>query len=508
MGQCPSKVLSFLASDPEFFKMLVRNNPSASYATNSDHESTFLRVWLPAIFAAAAYFSLLRNNVPVLLDSDVYWHILTGQWIIDHLSVPYVDRYSFTMLGEQWITTAWFSEVLYASAFRMLGWAGVQILAASVIGLSFLLLTKLLLRRLPNVPVMLLVVASIFLSAPHMLARPHVLVFPLLVVWSNEIVSAAEQERAPSFWYLPLITLWANLHGSFPLALALMGPFAAEAVCNTDKPKRVQLAYEWVRFGILGLAASCITPYGPESLVATLRVLGLGNTLSFISEWQPQDFTSFSVFLGCLLAGMAYALYTGLRLPLFRVIAVLAVFYETLIHYRHIDVLAMAGPFFIAGPLADHLSRPLRMPVARMEGRARLAFVGCILAMALITAVIARKTDFTPPLAPRLAVQKIREVNGKRIFNEYFFGGYLIFNGIPVFVDGRAELYGPTFLSRYRRAIMLQDVADLVRLLDEYRIDTTLLLPGSQLVGMLDRLDGWQRVYSDELAVVHQRVNR
>jgi hypothetical protein len=237
-------------------------------------------------------------------------------------------------------------------------------------------------------------------------------------------------------------------------------------------------------------------------------VLGLGNSLSFINEWKPKDFTSFDAFLGCLLAGMAYALYTGLRLPLFRVIAVLAVLYETLIHYRHIDVLAMAGPFFIAGPLADHLSRPLKMPVFRLEGRARFAFVGCILAMALITAIIARNTDFTPPLAPRLAVEKIRELNGKRIFNEYFFGGYLMFNGMPVFVDGRAELYGHAFLSRYVRATTLQDVADFVRLLDEYRIDTTLLFPGSQLVGMLDRLDGWQRVYSNEIAVVHQRVNR
>jgi hypothetical protein len=303
-----------------------------------------------------------------------------------------------------------------------------------------------------------------------------------------------------------LITLWANVHGSFPLALALMGPFAAEAVCNTDKPKRVQLAYEWVRFGILGLAASSITPYGPETFVATLRVLGLGDALSFINEWKPQDFTSFSAFLGCLLAGMAYALYTGLRLPLFRVIAVLAVFYETLIHYRHIDVLALAGPFFIAGPLADHLSPPLKMPTVRMEGRTRLAFVGCILAMALITALVARKTDFTPPLSPRLAVEKIRELNGKRILNEYFFGGYLIFNDIPVFVDGRAELYGHAFVSRYVRAVLLQDLADFVRLLDEYRVDTTLFFPSSQVVGMLDRLDGWQRVYSDEVAIVHQRV--
>jgi hypothetical protein len=125
--------------------------------------------------------------------------------------------------------------------------------------------------------------------------------------------------------------------------------------------------------------------------------------------------------------------------------------------------------------------------------------------MALITAGMAINTDFRPPLTPGLAVAKIEELGGKRILNEYYFGGYLIFNGIPVFVDGRAELYGPAFVSRYVRAVSLQDVADFVRLLDEYQIDTTMFFPSNQANGMLDRLDGWQRVYSDEIAVVHHR---
>jgi hypothetical protein len=99
-------------------------------------------------------------------------------------------------------------------------------------------------------------------------------------------------------------------------------------------------------------------------------------------------------------------------------------------------------------------------------------------------------------------------VNADRIFNEYYFGGYLIYKGIPTFVDSRAELYGAAFLTRYQRAVRLDDVADFVRLLDEYGITATLLFPTSQAVGLLDRMEGWERIYADKTTVVHYRRAR
>ena len=184
------------------------------------------------------------------------------------------------MHGTHWITSAWLAEILYLGAFKVAGWAGPVILAASSVAAAFFLLTRLLLKRLPNIPVMILVGSAIVITAPHMLARPHVLVFPLMVLWADALVRAAEERRAPSLAYLPLIALWANLHGSFTLGLALIAPFALEALWTADKSARSALAIQWLRFGLLALGAACITPYGPESLLVTFRVLGLGSTLS------------------------------------------------------------------------------------------------------------------------------------------------------------------------------------------------------------------------------------
>src|SRR5258708_38949480 len=90
----------------------------------------YLRPWLPLIFAATAYLTLITRMASLFRDSDLYWHITVGQWIIDHRAVPHVDLFSFTMRGAPWITSAWLSEVLYFAAFKLAGWPGPAMLAA------------------------------------------------------------------------------------------------------------------------------------------------------------------------------------------------------------------------------------------------------------------------------------------------------------------------------------------------------------------------------------------
>src|SRR4051794_28403727 len=242
--------------------------------------SDTLRPWLPLIFASTAYLTLITKMVSLLRDSDTYWHIVVGQWVINHRAIPHVDLFSFTMRGAPWITSSWLSEVLYFAAFKLAGWPGPAILAALSASLTFFLMTRLLLKRLPNVPVMILVSAGIVMTTHRALARPHVLIFPLIVIWVHGLVQGAEERRAPSLAYLPLVTLWANLHGSFTLALALIAPFACEALWTADKSARLRIALQWLRFALLAVGAACITPYGVESILVTFRILDLGAALS------------------------------------------------------------------------------------------------------------------------------------------------------------------------------------------------------------------------------------
>jgi hypothetical protein len=55
--------------------------------------------------------------------------------------------------------------------------------------------------------------------------------------------------------------------------------------------------------------------------------------------------------------------------------------------------------------------------------------------------------------------------------------------------------------------VTLTDLPDFLHILDEYRIGATLLSPQTPAVAFLDRLPGWQRIYGDDIAVVHVRTS-
>ena len=88
------------------------------------------------------------------------------------------------------------------------------------------------------------------------------------------------------------------------------------------------------------------------------------------------------------------------------------------------------------------------------------------------------------------------------------FGGYLISRDIKVFIDGRAELYGEQFVMNYFDATEARNLGDLLGMLDSYRIDATLLNATSPAAHALDHVDGWQRLYADDVAVIHVRTNK
>ena len=91
------------------------------------------------------------------------------------------------------------------------------------------------------------------------------------------------------------------------------------------------------------------------------------------------------------------------------------------------------------------------------------------------------------------------------MFNDYDFGGYLIANGVAPFIDGRTELYGEKFFVDHNAASGLMQPDNLFRLLDQYDIEATLMRTQSAATKLLDHMDGWQKVYSDDIATIHVR---
>ncbi len=196
------------------------------------------------------------------------------------------------------------------------------------------------------------VAAGLALTMPHLLARPHVLALPLMVAWTGALVAAADAHKPPSFWLLPLMALWANLHGGFVLGLMLVAPIALDAVLNADAHVRKPLALRWAMFGVAALVASCCTPYGWHALLASQKILGLGSALPLIMEWRSADFSSVGPFELCLLAAFGMALWRGVMLPPMRIVLLLGLLHMALSHERSIETFALLAPLILAAPLA------------------------------------------------------------------------------------------------------------------------------------------------------------
>jgi hypothetical protein len=487
---------------------------SVSVTDSVDTYSRPARGLLPLCVGAAAYLLLLFTGDALLQDSDTFWQIKVGQWIIDHHAMPTSDFYSLTKFGTPWISNAWLSQVLYATAYSHWGWAGPVILAALAIAAALAILVRLLDAYFEPAHSILLAMLALMLSWNHLLARPHVLVLPVMVAWVGAMMSSADRRTYPSFFLLPLIGLWANLHGSFVLGLVLIAPIALEAVWSAAPERRIALGARWMIFGAGALAASCCTPYGWNTLLAAVRILDLGHILSVISEWKPADFSSFGLFEGCLLGLMGFAFYRRVVLSVPRILLLLLLIHMALSHMRSIEAFGFLFPLVLAKPLAGPKTAVDAL-APRLKEFWSLPYIPGLTMIVIAAGMWASTLSYTAhhdfsfgkTQTPEAAVDVLKQHQAKRVFNSYELGGYLIARDVRPFIDGRAELYGETFAMDYFNAVGGLRADELLRLLGEYQIDATLLVPTSPASHLLDHLPGWKRLYADDTAVIHVRAD-
>jgi hypothetical protein len=457
----------------------------------------------PLGLGAALYGLLLIVGERLLNDPDTYWHIATGRWIWTRAAVPTTDPFSHTLQGAPWLAQEWLSELILAGAYGALGWAGVVALGALVVAASLALLMRALERVVRPTVALGAAAMAFFLMAGHLTARPHALALPILVAWAAALLRARTESRIPSLWLLPLMTLWANLHGGFVVGLGLAGVLAAEAVLTAGSgPARRAAIWGWGRFVAGAALASLLTPQGIAGWWFPFKLMSLGFALSFVGEWHAPVLGPFEPLVIWLAALLVFALGIGLRAPLSRVLMVAGLVAMALSHTRNAELLAVLAPLLLAGSVQPP-ARPSEPP-SRPPARA-IAALALFIAATTAGASLRGYAHENPAIAPASALAAARQAGlTGPVFNDYDFGGYLIFEGVAPFVDGRIDLYGDDFMRAYVAALGADGTA-LASLLDHYRIAWTLLKPDEPAAAAIDRDPGWERVYADAGAVVHRR---
>jgi hypothetical protein len=470
-----------------------------------------------AVLGCCAYFPASQ----MLSDGDTYWHLAAGLWMLERGAFAHTDPFSHTLAGAPWTAHEWLAEIVMALVHRYGSWMGLVAMVGLAYGLALARLTQFLLRRMEPVHALLFVAFSAAMSMPHLLARPHLLAWVALVVWVAELIEASEAQRTPPWWLLALMVVWANLHGSFTLGLALAGAFAVEAVWAHPPGERRATGLRWGVFLLAVTGSAMLTPHGWQALWFTAQVMQMKFMLANIGEWQSPNFQLFQPVQFWLLLVLLVALRGRMVLPWLRIALLLGLMHLALKHQRNVAVLGLLSPMLIAAPWAlgwysgghrgkdaealDRLFRGLAVPLSAAAAWGWSLAIGVAIAGVVHWRTVSPDISNTPEAAVAAALASRPQ---GPVLNTYEFGGYLIYRGIPVFVDGRADVYGDDFLKTYVEALRLRKPGDFEALLERHKIGWTLLSPGAPAVALLDLLPGWRRLYADETAVVHVRAGQ
>ena len=447
---------------------------------------------LPLFLAVLLIPAVLGSSLTIFNDGDVSWHIATGAWILDHRAIPHSDPFSFTWAGKPWVPIEWLSEVLYASAYRLNRYAGVAALVtATLIALhAIVYLNASNWVRAALIPIVVMDFALI----PMLLARPHVLTWPLLAFWTWLMLRAREQDRAPPLAAALLMSLWANLHGGFVFGLAIASAFALEALLvSPDKRRSFR---QWLLFGLASVAALFINGNGVEGVFHPLRFTHL-EMLPLIDEWKPSSIEHTPFFFAALAVTLALIAWKRPRLHWVRWMLVAAFLAFALFQVRQQAIFAILAAMVLPeGFWADR--------AAATDPKLGWVAAGGAALLVMLRAV--------KPLAPpdneanpwKLIASVPPELRSQHVLNGYSMGGPLILSGIKPYVDGRGDMYGDELVVGYYR-IAQGDTGAFRDAVSRWNIRWVMIPNRSKLIPVLDRSPGWRRIRQDQVGVVYVR---
>jgi hypothetical protein len=192
-------------------------------------------------FAGVLLFGLLAMTAHNAVDPDLWWHLRTGQWIVETGHVPHSDPFSFTRAGYPWVAQEWLSEVVFYELWKHGGAAALIVFSAIITTAGFMLLYLRCPGGRPWAAAATVLGALAFASGPSWSARPQMFTFTLasLLLWLLERGTERGTEKARPrllFWIPPLFLLWLNLHAGFALGPALLLAYAVGLIASATRP--------------------------------------------------------------------------------------------------------------------------------------------------------------------------------------------------------------------------------------------------------------------------------
>ena len=491
----------------------------------------------------------------ISVDTDTWWHLRTGAWILEHGEIPQTDPFSYTRFGQDWRIPGWLVQVPMAWMYRAGGPGLLNLWVAGMVTLAFWLVYRAMDGGVFTKAFILILGAAA--AGVYWAARPYMVTFVLAAAFLS-ILEDWRRGEADRLWWLPVLMLvWANSHGGFAVGFILWGVYLVGRLgewangrmgeetngrmgewaegrrgdgaqgalvgrpeigsASENRPFAHPPIRPFLYVGAVMLVAVALNPAGPRLLLYPFETVQIEALQDFIQEWQSPNFHERQVWPFAAQIFLLFGAAGISRKPLIteHFLLITAFGFLSLLAGRNIAIFSLAATVVLArlaGPVVDEVGERLgvRLNVDR-PARGVRGVVNWTLAVLILLAAGLKAASVYPravneaafaDFLPVGAVEYIRENEPDgRLFNAYNWGAYLLWAlpEYPVFVDGRTDLYDDEVIGEWLRVVRAEPGWEEV--LEEWEVGFVLIEPGYPIATSLESA-GWNKAFEDETAVV------
>jgi hypothetical protein len=477
----------------------MATEPTGS-ATASGPLARLLRAHGLLVGCVGIFAGIIAVRLPREIGQDTWLSLLVGRRIVDS-GIPHHDVFTAWTLGHTWVDQQRLANLLSygiyaAGGIVLLSLCQVLLLGGAVAGAIAVVRRDGVAAR----TLAWLLVATIY---PILLAsggvRTQTFVLPLFVVVLWLLVRDTRRPATSVLWTLPILVLWANLHGSVVIGAGLVLLRGVLGLVEKSAPRR------YLALALGAVAAILATPYGFGVIDYYRSTLVNPAFRSIVTEWGAPTPSLMNAPIFLLVGGAIWlAARRTKEIGRFGLLAELALVVLALGAIRSAVWLGL-GSIVLLAPALDAELGGKELSVERMNklvGVFGIAFASIMLAATLAQGASGLTKAAFPPAAADAAARAAAARPNTTVYSNERYADWLLFThpelaGRLAF-DARFELLSAAQLQRifvwtnqltdeWRRTIAGSGVV-VLDLPDEQPLQASLLRSGS----------GLHRVYGDK----------
>lgn len=279
---------------------------------------------------------------------------------------------------------------------------------------------------------------------------------------------------------------------------------------------------------IIAVITGFLTPLGKTPFTYTYFTMK-GNTTHNINEHLPLTLTNNIPMLCTMIVLIALIGFTRIKIRLSDLFMIGGLTYLMFYTRRQQSMLVLIGSIAFTRMLKNFFEILLNRPLDDMIKKCFNRFTAFILIAVMVSWSLhlygkVKNAKFvnesTYPVKASEWILNNLDINSIRLYNEYNYGSYLLFKGIPVFIDSRADLYAPEFNTPSGKATDGNDIfMDFINssnistyygdIFEKYSITHAILYKNSKIAMLIRKTDSerFKEIYSDDYFVIYEVLN-